>query len=83
MHIGKKQHIFLDTAAFSILKNSFLLVMDLHSSFNLSLDEDHRQQIFILKDPKTKWKLSDLQISRSILINLEMQTAVAWIADIV
>lgn len=57
--------------------------MDLHSSLYLSLDEDHVQHIFILKDLKTKWKLSDLQISRSILINSEMQSAVAWIAAIV
>lgn len=57
--------------------------MDLHSSLYLSLDEDHTQHIFILKDLKTKWKLSDLQISRNILINSEMQSAVAWIAAIV
>lgn len=57
--------------------------MGLHSSFNLLLNEDHIQHIFILKDPKTKWKLSDLQISRNILINSEMQSAVSWIAAIV
>lgn len=57
--------------------------MGLHSSFNLLLNEDHTQHIFILKDPKTKWKLSDLQISRSILINSEMQSAVSWIVAIV
>lgn len=57
--------------------------MDLHSSFNLSLNEDHTKHIFILKDPKSKWKLGDLQISRSILINSAMQSAVAWIAAIV
>lgn len=65
------------------LTTLFFLVMDLHSSFNLALDEDHTQHIFILKDPKTKWKLTYLQTRRSILINSEMQSAVAWIAAIV
>lgn len=37
-----------------------------------------------MKDPKTNYKLTDLQFSRSILINSsEMQSAVAWNAAIV
>lgn len=58
--------------------------MELHSPFNWALDKDHIERIFIMKEPQTSCKVTDLQVSRSIVINSsEMQSAVAWNAAIV